>query len=349
MAKNISLNDAIDEYLSSRAAGGLAKNTLKGDRSSLMQLLKSTGNINTKSLEPRHIDRVFEEHAHNKPSARNMLLTRLRGFFRWCQQRSYITTDPTRELRKMRTQADGRLFVPLDEFDRLLDAAENPRDRMVLALGLYLFLRVSEIESLKLSDVDLDAGEVKVTVHKTGDYDVMPICQELDTELRAWLTWYAGSIDEPLSDEMFLVPSKQDFRVAPGPERGRFVLAESSVTRLKPYVPISRPWTVVQRALSELNYPTKREGGHTLRRSGARALFDSIRGTEGVDGALQQVKVMLHHKNVAMTEHYLGIAPERVQRDARLKGKPMFLRPKTAGNVIELRRTEGGGSTGAGV
>jgi integrase len=338
MAKNISLDDAITEYLSSRAAGGLAKNTLKGDRSSLMQLLKVTGNINTKSLEPRHIDRLFAEHQHNKPSARNMMLTRLRQFFRWCQARSYVSTDPTREMRNMRTQADGRLFVPVDRFDELLGAAAHPRDRIVVALGLYLFLRVSEIESLKLSDVDLDAGEMKVTVHKTGDYDVMPICQELDQELRSWLSWYAGTLSEPLDGEMFLVPSKQDFRATPGPERGRFVVGTEVVTLLKPYSPISRPWKVVQRALSALDYPTKREGGHTLRRSGARALFDSIRGTEGVDGALQQVKVMLHHKNVAMTEHYLGITPERVQRDARLKGKPMF-RKSVVADVIELRRT----------
>lgn len=348
MAKNISLNDAIDEYLSSRAAGGLAKNTLRGDRSSLLQLLKSVGNINTKGLEPRHIDRLFEEHADNKPSARNMLLTRLRGFFRWCQARSYISADPTRELRKMRTQADSRLFVPVDRFDDLLDAASHPRDRMVVALGLYLFLRVSEMESLKLSDVDLDAREIRVTVHKTGDFDVMPICEELDDELRRWLSWYAGVLDRPLDGDMYLVPSKQDFRAVPGPERGQFIVSTETVTRLKPYAPIVRPWTVIQRSLSALNYPTKREGGHTLRRSGARALFDSIRGTEGVDGALQQVKVMLHHKNVAMTEHYLGITPERVQRDARLKGKPMFKRA-TSANVIELRRTESGGQTGAGV
>ena len=49
---------------------------------------------------------------------------------------------------------------------------------------------------------------------------------------------------------------------------------------------------------------------------------------------------MLHHKNVSMTEHYLGIQPERAQRDARLKGKRMFARPQPAGNVVPMRRKE---------
>lgn len=339
MAKNISLNDAINEFLLSRKSGGLAENTLKGDRSSLMQLLTATGNINVKSIEPRHIDQLFAGKGDIRVSTRNMLLTRLRVFFDWCMGRNYTNQDPTREVRRGRDNTDNRLFVPLDRFDELLDAADNPRDRMVVALGLYLFIRASEVSTLRVGDVDLDASEVRVQIHKTRDSDVMPICQELDEELRRWLSWYAGNIDEPLTAEMCLIPQKQDFRAVPGPEAGRFVVTEEKITRVKPFAPIARPWEPVQRALSSLGYPTKREGGHTLRRSGARALFETIKGTDGTDGALQQVKVMLHHKNVAMTEHYLGIAPERIARDNRLKGRPMFARPtEAADNVLELRR-----------
>lgn len=339
MPKNISLNDAIEEYLTSRTSAGLAYNTVRSDRSSLRQLLGAVGNINTKSLEPRHMDMLFAAQSDNQASSRNMLLTRVRCFIHWCIGRNYINHDPTREMRKMRVQKDGRLFVPVDEFDNLLGAGRHPRDRVVMALGIYLFLRVSEIQGLRVGDVDLEAGEVKVIVYKTGDFDVMPICEELDGEMRTWLTWYAGSVDEPLSDEMLLVPSKQDFHATPGPSGGRFIPLDAPITRINPRVPVSRPWTITQKALASLGYPTAREGGHTLRRSGARALFDTLRANgEGYDGALQTVKTMLHHKNVATTEHYLGVAPERAIRDARLKGRPMFRKRSTADNVVKIRR-----------
>lgn len=338
MARNIRLSDAIDEFLASRSARGLSPNTVRGDKVSLNALLKSVGNINTKAIEPRHIDMMLLDHAENTASSRNMLITRLRVFFRWAQARNYVVRDPTVEHRRMTQDIDTRLFVPVEDFPVLLDAADNPRDRIVVALGIYLFLRVSEIETLRIGDLDLDAGVLRVKIHKTKDFDPMPICEELDEELRSWLTWYASSIDVPLAPDMYLVPAKRDFRAAPGPN-GRFVVTDKPVVKVNPYRHVRQPWTIVQRSLAGAGYPTKGEGGHTLRRSGARAFFDTIRGTEGVDGALQQVKVMLHHKNVSMTEHYLGIAPERVHRDARLKGKPMFRRRGTMpANVLELRR-----------
>lgn len=342
MPTAITLNDAIEEFLASRKSKGLADNTIRGDRASLHFLLKTVGNIQLRALEPRHIDMVFTAQDGNMDSSRNMLLTRMRVFFQWARGRGYMKTDPTMEMRRVKEQRDNRLFVPVEEFDNLLDAATHPRDRIVVALGMYLFLRVSEIESLRVGDVDLAEGEVKVKVHKTKDRDIMPICQELDEELRRWLTWYAANVGTPLEDDMYLVPAKRDYRAVPGDD-GKFRPVDDETplrVKINPYTPISRPYKVVQRALGKLGYPTKREGGHTLRRSGARALFDTIRGTEGSDGALQQVKVMLHHKNVSMTEHYLGIQPERAQRDARLKGKRMFARPQQPANVVPMRRNE---------
>lgn len=342
---NITLNDAIDEYLTSRRSRGLAENTLKGDRVVLMRLLAGAGNIYAKSLEPRHIDAFFAASADLKDSSRNMMLTRIRGFVRWCKARNYMKNDPTLDRARVREAAPDYLFVPVEQFDDLLDAATHPRDRIVVALGMYLFLRNSEIRTLRVGDVDLDNSEVHVTIHKTKDRDVMPISTELDNELRRWLQWYAENLDVPLSGDMYLVPTKHDYRSLPGPN-GKFEPSDTTRVKVKPYKSVARPYVIVQRALQGVGYPTKGEGGHTLRRSGARALFDVLRSEEGIDGALQAVKVMLHHKNVSMTEHYLGIAPERAQRDARLKGKTMFVRPE-ADNVVQLWRVDSGDKAGS--
>lgn len=344
MPANVSLADAIEEYLASRQARGISANTIRGDRNTLRLFLTVTGNILIRNVEERHVDAFFASKAHIKGSTRNIFLSRLRSFFRWAQGRGYMRENPTQGIRKIREAGDSRLFLPVDEFPRVLAAATHPRDRIVVALGMFLFLRISEIESLRVGDVDLDRREIRVQIHKTGDSDVMPICAELDEELRRWLTWYAQHIDGPLKNDMYLCPAKWEYRSTPGPG-GRFIVLPEAQTKtvLRPYKKISRSYRIVQRSLATMGYPIRGEGGHTLRRSGARALFDTLRGQEGIDGALQQVKVMLHHKNVAMTEHYLGIAPERVQRDARLKGKPMFFQVQQgANNVIDIRRRRGG-------
>ena len=342
---NVTLEAAIDEYIQARTARKLAVNTVRSDQYILKGFLTTTGNIYLRSVEPRHIDGFFAAHADYKDSTRNMQLTRIRAFFLWAMRRGYIKQDPTLEFRRVRlgTPEDTRLFVPLERFDELLDAAGHPRDRVSLALGLYLFLRVSELSAIKVGDVDLDNGEIRIHVRKTKDFDVMPICQELDTELRTWLAWYASNIGRPLERDMFLVPAKSGRLAFPATPSGKFAAVAPEYvapeTPVLPYKRVSRPHLIVQRALAEIGYDAYGEGGHTLRRSGARALFNTIRASEGAEGALQQVKVMLHHKNVSMTEHYLGVSPERVYRDARLKGRPMFARTVAdRGNVVEMRR-----------
>lgn len=76
--------------------------------------------------------------------------------------------------------------------------------------------------------------------------------------------------------------------------------------------------------------------GHVLRRSGARALFDRLRH-EGYDGALRRVQAMLGHSSGTITETYLGLDVERVQRNEMLAGKPMFPDLPRAGTLHELK------------
>lgn len=341
MPTAIPLSTAIEEYLDSRRSRGVAPNTLKSDRSQLNRFLAHVGNIQTRNLEERHVDSFFASLGHQKESSRNLTLTKIRGFFRWCKNRDYMSRDLTVDRARIREPENDRTLVPVERFPELLDACEHPGDRIVVALGLYLFLRVSEIQTLRVGDVDLDEGTIQVTVHKSKLTDTMPICAELDEELRHWLAWYAANIEGPLQGDMYLVPTKKDFRNIPGPN-GKFIKGRSDTARhsVFPYKRRARPHHSVQKALAAIGVPTRGEGGHTLRRSGARAFFDVERtkpNAEGGDGALQQVKVMLHHKNASMTERYLQLRPEREKRDQRLRGRKMFPeRLQATDNVVNL-------------
>lgn len=338
MSKAVRLSDAIEEFLNSRRALGYSENTLRGDKVVLLMLMTDVGNIYVRSIEPSHVDRYFASRSTLEQSTLGQHQTRIGTFFQWCMKRNYMTKDPLVGRRRAALPVKSKVHVPLERFDELLDAAAHPRDRILIALGLYLFLRASELTSLKVGDVDLDRGEVSVRIHKTKDLDVMPICQELDTELRRWLTWYAEHLDGPLLPDMYLVPAKQPYRRLTGmANAGQFGPAGPEACNVKPYQSVTRVQDPIKAALAKIGLPTTRQGGHTLRRSGARALFESLR-SEGTDHSLQRVRVMLHHKSVAMTELYLGITPERELRNQKIKGQLMFPRKPAADNVLELRR-----------
>jgi len=60
---------------------------------------------------------------------------------------------------------------------------------------------------------------------------------------------------------------------------------------------------------------SKMEGVHTLRRSGARALFDEMVAQGSYDRVLRNVSAMLHHKSTVMTERYLGFDVDVTKRN----------------------------------
>lgn len=80
------------------------------------------------------------------------------------------------------------------------------------------------------------------------------------------------------------------------------------------------------------------EGVHTLRRSGARALYDRL-VSEGYDGAMRTVQSMLHHSSIQTTEHYLGIHLDKKRRDDVVRGKHLF--PTSTENVVGMESIRG--------
>ena len=85
--------------------------------------------------------------------------------------------------------------------------------------------------------------------------------------------------------------------------------------------------------LDRAGYPIAKEGGHTLRRSGARAYYDEL-CEDGYDGALRRVQSMLDHSTTIVTEGYLGLGLDKEARNKALKGQPMFRRHAAAAAAV---------------
>jgi integrase len=341
----VNLSDAIAEFEEYRTNSGYAANTVRAEKQALGYALVCLGNIQVKNITAVHGERfkAYLIGKRLKPNSVNAHLSAFKRFCTWARERRFLpqNTNPMATTRLMRVESRPRNRVDAADFPRLLDACDNPQQRVIVALGLYLFLRSSEIKELRIGSVNLDRGEVLVYQPKTGRYDEMPICAELDTELRRWLTWYAedaGPVHGPLDPEWFLVPARMPMTLEnPEGGRGNGRPVPRGDGLLNPTRRVGKPHQGVQKALNSIGWRVEgdREGCHTLRRSGARALFDTlVESGEVRDGVLRLVSSMLHHKGATVTEHYLGLEADVERRNEMFKSRRMFAAP--ADNVVAL-------------
>ena len=277
----------------------------------------TTASLRVRIITAKHLDQVFSKHPEWSAGTRNNRLGHYKQFFKWCRARGYMhrDSDPAFGWDNLKVPNRDRFRVPINEWNNLLDSAETPTQRIVLATGLFLFLRGSEQQFLKLEHVNLDTGEIEVFRVKTQTWDTMPISTELDHYLRQHLIWLAkNGVSKP---EHYLIPSM----TAPlQRDKGKFIAGTGTIN---PDQPFYRPYDVVKAVLANAGYATRGEGEHTLRRSGARAYFDQL-VDQGYDGALRRVMSMLGHKKSETTERYLGLDLERRARNRAIKGQPMF-------------------------
>lgn len=248
----------------------------------------------------------------------------LKLFFEYALTMRWTDVNPIDVIPRARPDTPkSRLYLNAGELLTLLDNCTNPIARAACSIGMNTGMRGNDIRHLTIFDASLASGMIQTEIRKTNKMDTKPITMDLRWELTKWLNTYADlmGLDSraDLPGEWLLVPSYYQYPINFGPRAGEIDVIP------RPDQAHTCPWRMVQRPLAKMGYPTKGEGFHTLRRSSARALFESLRDSgEGRDHALMVVKEFLNHASVAQTEHYLGLNQERVIRDALLKDKPFL-------------------------
>lgn len=339
------LTDAVDDFMVLRASQDFSKRTLANERTVLKRLLAVSGNVWCHSISDRHVTRYFEEAGKTRSSSSLQLdHTVLNQFFAWMRhtRRMPLDVDPMVGRRRPKARKKERDRISVTEFPRLLEIAEkrDPRDRMIVAVLVYTLVRERECADIRLRDVDLAGGWLRVRITKTGQEDNMPICAELDSELRRWLSFYAAEVGRPLLPSDYLVPRRYSTSILRGgndANRGHITGHEMLYA---PERPIARLGNAVRLVLEDFGFSMtdhngvrKMEGAHTIRRSGARALFDRL-AADGYDHSLRIVQSVLHHASVTQTEKYIGVTADKRSRDDIIRGKVMYPHDKT--NVVQL-------------
>src|SRR5262245_37611315 len=172
---------------------GLSRNTLAAYRRDLAGLARWLVTRNQQLLSAGETDLTAyfaHEHAKTRGATANRRLAVLRRFFRWALRERVVTSDPTIRMRGARraprfpntlneTQVEALLRAPE------VDSALGLRDRAMLELLDAIGLRVSELVGLKLAELSLSEGLVRV-IGKGSKERIVP----LGEEARVWVERY---------------------------------------------------------------------------------------------------------------------------------------------------------------
>jgi len=265
---------------------GLAANSLAAYRRDLQQLVARLGDAELLALGEVDLQRFFAAtFADSRASTANRRLATLRRFYRWALREGMIDRDPT--LRLVGAKAPPRFPRTLTEeqVEALLAAPDAKselglRDRAMLELLYATGLRVTELVGLKLVEVSLADGLVRVT-GKGQKERVVPVGEEA----RLWLERYCG-------------------QSRPGLLKGRSADA-LFVTRRGGPMTRQMFWKLIRR------YALQADIRAPLSPHGLRHAFATHLLNHGAD--LRVVQMLLGHADISTTQIYTHVARERLQ------------------------------------
>ncbi len=236
-------------------------------------------------LKQHHL-RHFIATRHRQGIAGNSLqreLSALRSLFRYLQREQQAHGCPAQGLRPPKSPRKLPAVMDADQLGRLLDQpGKGPlavRDRAMMELLYSSGLRLSELVSLDLNDIDLNDAMVEVT-GKGGKTRRLPVGEKARQGLAQWLTVRAG-IAPPEEPALFL--SRRGRRISPRTVQQR-----------------------LQKKAQEEGLPTALHP-HLLRHSFASHLLES--STD-----LRAVQELLGHADISTTQIYTHLDFQHLAR-----------------------------------
>jgi len=238
-------------------------------------------------VQPHDLAAYFaERHAQSKPSSANRRLSVLKRFYQLALRQKQVAADPCLKLASAKqptrfvhtlteTQVEALLAAPD------VDTPLGLRERTMLELMYASGLRVSELVGLKLVELSLNDGVLRVT-GKGSKTRLVPFGQEARQWIERYLRQARGVIlDGQVDDALFVTA-----RGGPMTRQMFWILIKKHALRADIRAPLSP---------------------HTLRHAFATHLLN-----HGAD--LRVVQLLLGHSDISTTQIYTHVARERLKQ-----------------------------------
>jgi integrase/recombinase XerD len=283
----VRLHGWIDAYLSHlRVERALAKNTLDAYGRDLGRLARHVGDVEPAAITEDAIRALLASNLATGFGARSSarFLSGLRGFFRFLVRERVIPADPTELVDRPMVGRRLPKVLSFEDIERLLDAPDRStvrgvRDAAMIHLMYASGLRVTELVTLRLRDLDMQRGVV-TPVGKGDKGRLVPVGEVALQHLGVYLETSRPLLGRPTLPWLFLS--------ARGGRMGRQGF-----------------WKLLRR-YARVAAITAPLSPHKLRHSFATHL---LRG--GAD--LRAVQAMLGHADLGTTEIYTHMTSDHVR------------------------------------
>ena len=182
--KSITVNDAMEQLITSRKRAGLSKRYCQDLRLRLSKFAKDFDKTTVATITAREIDGWLADLAV-APGTRNTFRRDLRTLFSWCEKHSYCQTNEARKTERAKEVNKPVEILTVEQATALLNACDDDTLPYV-AISLFAGLRASEVQKLDWSEVDFDSGLIEVTAAKakTRKRRNVPIAENLAAWIR---------------------------------------------------------------------------------------------------------------------------------------------------------------------
>ena len=172
---------------------GYSPHTVAGYQHDLLEFMASLAEGTTVAAIDASAIRRFVVSLHGKNNAATVArkLSALRSFFRFLQRQKGVATDPLVGISGPKIAQLIPVFLTVDEAFRIIEAPNEKdsfmaRDRAILELLYSTGMRVAELVSRNLDDLDFEAEMLKVR-GKGNKERLAPVGRPALEAVRAWL------------------------------------------------------------------------------------------------------------------------------------------------------------------
>lgn len=266
-----------------RLEKGLSQNSVNAyinDINKLLEYLKQT----TKGITPEKVKlahlKGFIEWLNDKgvsPRTQARTISGIKSFYKYLLIEEKVISDPTALLEPPKIGRKLPDILTTEEIDALIGAIdvekpEGQRNKAIVETLYSCGLRVSELVSLKYSNVFFDDGYVKIE-GKAEKERLVPLSKSAITEINKYIEEYRDGLRIASNDEDILFLNRRGKRLS------RVMI-----------------FTIIKNLADKVKL-NKKISPHTFRHSFATHLIDS-----GAD--LRAVQEMLGHESILTTEIY---------------------------------------------
>jgi len=290
---NLSAKDLLEIWLKEREIQNQSKHTLQAYERDVADFLEfcavqrlALNDVEATDLRQFLAEKV-EQHGLSSSSLQRMLSS-IRQFMKWAEQAQYLAFNPADDFQLKRQSRPLPGMVDIETVNQILDqpAPETEaqqqmwlRDKAILELLYSSGLRLAEIQSLRIKDIDFNRQLLRIT-GKGNKTRVIPFGSKAKDSLMEWLKIY------PLWNGDF-VPDANVFITQKGNPLG----ARQIENRVK--------FQAQRAGVSVDLHP------HLLRHCFASHMLSN-------SGDLRAVQEMLGHSNLSTTQIYTHIDFDRL-------------------------------------